>query len=95
MARKMYVGDVGTKIILDIGVPTDGLSGAIFSVLKKVGQAPAAWPAMPYGTTELIHTVGEGEYDVAATYKLQAEVNTGTWSGRSETVEFRIYSHFE
>ncbi|MEE9457462.1 MAG: hypothetical protein V3W11_09975 [bacterium] len=95
MAGKMYVGDVGTKIILDIGVPTDGLSGATFSVLKKIGQAPATWPATPYGTTELIHTVVEGDYDVAATYKLQAKVNTGTWSGRSETIEFRIHGHFE
>lgn len=95
MAGKMYVGDVGAKIILDIGVPTGELDGATFSVLKKVGQAPATWPATPYGTTELIYTVENGDFNIAGTYKLQAEVNTGTWSGRSETVEFRIYGHFE
>lgn len=94
MAGKVYVGDVGTEIILDC--MTD-ISGATTTeiVAQKPNGSRVTWPAQIVESTKLKYVTIQGDLSHPGLWKLQARVVLPDWSGRGETFEVRIYNLFE
>lgn len=93
---KIYVGDIGTEIILDVGQAITGATVSI-AVLKPGATAEVSWAASVHtldGEARYVrHTTVAGDLDVAGLYRLQPVIALadGTWSGRGETVEFLVF----
>jgi hypothetical protein len=91
---KFYVGDVGTKIIVDGG---EDISSATVMRLyvKKPDGVIVTWNAALEGVTKLTYTVQAGDWDIAGRYLLQAYVVTPSWTGRGDTVSFDVTAVFK
>lgn len=90
---KVYVGDVGTVITLDTGVDISAATVREIKVSLPNGRS-ATWSAALSGTTAISFTTIANTLQLAGTYKLQAYVETPTWSGRGETVTLEVYAAF-
>lgn len=93
---KIYVGDIGTDIILDAGQDITGATVSV-SVLKPGATAEATWAGTVYsidGADQYVrHTTIAGDLDVPGVYRVQPVIALadGTWTGRGETAEFRVF----
>jgi hypothetical protein len=93
---KIYVGDIGTEIILDAGQDITGATVSM-AVLKPGTQAEATWPASVQaidGASNYVrHKAVAGDMDEPGLYRVQPVITLadGSWSGRGETAEFRVY----
>ena len=94
MTDKIYVGDVGTEIILDCGVDISSATVKNIQVKKPDGTL-ATWSADIYNTNYLKHTVVTGELDIKGNYSVQSYIESASWSGRGEVSKFRVYDVFE
>lgn len=93
MKSKVYVGDIGTDVILDVG---QDITGATVSIaVRKPSGATVDWPSAVYSATAVRHTTVAGDLDVPGAYRVQPVValSSGDWSGRGETAEFLVYDH--
>lgn len=90
---KIYVGDVGTEIILDCGVDISNATVREIVARKPNGQV-VTWAATASGTTAIKRTVLAGDLDVAGRWMLQAKVATPAWSGLGETFSIIVYNAF-
>lgn len=72
---KVYVGDVGTEIHVDVGVPLSDVIETKLLVKKPDGREEE-WDASVEDAAggRLLHVVSAGELDVAGDYKIQAYV---------------------
>lgn len=99
MAGKLYVGDIGTEIILDVGEEIPGASVLIY-VMKPNGFT-SIWSSSVYaidGSSRYVrHTIVADDFDVSGVYLLQPFISIvdGTWSGRGETVKLNVYDHYK
>lgn len=76
----VFVGDVGTEIILDCG--TDVSSATIKNiVVRKPNGAKLTWGAVSEGTNSIKHVTVLGDLDVAGKWELQASISMPTWQG--------------
>lgn len=91
---KIYVGDVGTEIILDCGADISNATVREIVARKPNGQV-VTWAATASGTNAIKRTVQAGDIDVAGRWMLQAKVVTPTWSGLGETFAMTAHSAFE
>ena len=88
-----YAGDIGTKILVDVGIPADDIVSAKL-IVKKPDGTVVEWPASPVlGTTQISYIVQSGDFDQAGRYQLQAFVQTGDWSGYGEITYFYVKNH--
>jgi hypothetical protein len=90
---KIYIGDVGTEIILDCGVSLADAS-LLEIRAKKPSGAAVAWPATLEAPNSLKHVILSGELDESGVWALQAYVVTPTWSGRGETVRMTVSGEY-
>ncbi|EHJ49035.1 hypothetical protein DFW101_3035 [Solidesulfovibrio carbinoliphilus subsp. oakridgensis] len=89
MAGTVYQGDVGLEIVLDCGCDVSGAVGAAVAVRTPSG-AVVAWPAETAaagggGVTCLRCLTRAGDLAEAGTYRLQASLTLGGWTGRGRT----------
>lgn len=76
----VFVGDVGTEIVVDCG--TDVSSATVRSiVIRKPNGAMEVWPAVADGTTAIKHVTVDGDLDVPGVWKLQAAIEMPGWKG--------------
>lgn len=93
---KIYVGDIGTEIILDAGQTITGATVSM-AVLKPGATAETPWAGTVYtidGATRYVrHTTIAGDLDVPGVYRVQPVIALadGTWTGRGETAEFHVF----
>lgn len=88
---KVYIGDVGTEILLDTEVDLTGNTSLQISVRKPDGTN-TLWNATQVGSTSVIKFVTlANSLDIAGTWKLQAKVVIPLWSGHGETFAFNVY----
>lgn len=92
MANKIYVGDIGTEILLDTGVNIT--TATVHNIkYKKPDGTTGTWTGTVKDFTKISYTVQAADLDQAGTYTLQAYVvMVGYWSG--ETVTFIVYGDF-
>lgn len=93
MAGRIYVGDIGTVILIDMGTDISDATTTNINVRKKGGDV--VWSASISGTNYLTYTIEEDDLDVAGTYYLQPYIVTPSWTGRGETVTMEVFEVFK
>jgi hypothetical protein len=82
LATSVFMGDVGTEIIVDCGA--DITTATVRSiVVRKPSGVKVIWPAEMLTSTMIKYTVLEGDLDIPGKWKLQAyvEMPSGKWFG--------------
>jgi hypothetical protein len=94
MGNKVYVGDIGTTLILDTN---EGIADATVTDIKvKKGDGTiATWSGSLSGTELITYTIVDGDFSCPGIYKVQTHVTKPGWSGLGETAEFQVYAAFE
>lgn len=95
MDGKIYVGDEGTVIEVDMGEDISTATVTKFYVYKP-GGTTATWTATIYNSNYLRYTIVTDDLDEAGTYYVQPylEFPSG-WKGKGETVNFKVYDSFK
>jgi len=94
MSEKVYVGDIGTIIEIDM---QENISTATDQRLdiKKPDGTETVWTVTIYNSTYLRHTIATLELDLKGVYHIQPYMKIGTWTGRGNTVNLTVHDHFE
>ena len=87
---KIYVGDVGTEIILDCGVDLTTATSVAIKVKKPSTTQSVTWAATVLSPNSIRYITSTGDINVSGLYKLQAIVSMPGWSGAGETVELYV-----
>lgn len=94
---KIYLGDIGLAVIVDVGQDVSGATECSLEVRKPNGDQ-VSWSAVPHtvsGETNFLRYVTtEGDLDVCGRYLVQAYVSLLSWSGYGETTSFKVYPRF-
>jgi len=91
---KVYVGDIGTAIVLECGVDISG--GSAYNVaVKKPDGTEVTWTGALEGTTQVKYTTIAGDLDQAGEYLLQPALTLSGWIGRGETAKLSVHRHWE
>lgn len=90
---KVYVGDIGTAIVLDTGTNL-GTATAFSIEVRKPSGAVVSWAATVVETTKLRFVTVSGTLDEAGSWAMQAKVAlpSGLWLG--ETATMTVYRPF-
>jgi hypothetical protein len=90
---KVYVGDIGTEIILDCG---SDISAATVRKIKakKPNGSTVEWTASASGTNGIKYATLTGDLSMAGVWYLQAYVETAAWKGLGETFELVVSPEF-
>lgn len=91
---KIYVGDIGTEIILDTGVDLSSATSLKIAVKKGDGSV-GEWAATIFETTKVKHVSADGDLNVSGLYSFQAKIVTPSWSGLGSTATVRVYEPFK
>lgn len=97
--RKIYVGEIGKRIKVKVGISLANLSAATLYVEKPDGSTAVEWSASVLGNVEdgwVYHDTIEGELSVQGTYRLYAKVvfaDGRTYFG--ERTFFNVYTPSE
>lgn len=86
---KYYVGDIGTEIIVDTCSDISAATEMKLSVEKPDGEV-VEWSGTLYDTTNIKYVVQDGDFDQSGEYTLQSYVEISGWSGRGNSVTFRV-----
>ncbi len=94
MGNKVYVGDIGTVIILDTNEAIADATVTNIAVRKGDGTI-TTWLGSLSGTERITYTIVDGDFSCSGIYKVQSQVTKPGWSGLGETAEFQVYAAFE
>ena len=90
-------GDVGLEILVDCKEDIAGAASPALAVRTPSG-AVRRWPAtvevVGQTATHLRYVTGPGDLAEAGTYRLQASLGLGDWSGSGRTAQFVVRPHF-
>lgn len=93
MADTIYQGDVGLEILVDCGRDITGATDAALLVRTPSG-AVRLWAAEVADTSSLRYRTRAGDLAEPGTYRLQASLSTGDWTGLGRTSSFRVTPKF-
>ena len=93
---RIYVGDVGTKVIVMCGEDLSAATKTSIKVRKPGVKAEIEWPAQvdQAKPAEMYYFAQAGDFDVVGQYALQAYVELPTWRGHGETVLLDVRKRF-
>jgi|LGVE01.1.fsa_nt_gb hypothetical protein len=94
MGNKIYVGDIGTVIVLDTNEDISSATTTDIKVKKGDGTT-ATWTGLLFGSDSVTYTIVDGDLSCPGTYKVQTYIVMTSWSGLGETAEFHVYDEFE
>jgi len=92
--EKPYVGDIGLTIIIDMQEDMESATNITFEVRKPDGQEVSWEGIQVFETTKLKYITQEGDLDVAGIYNIQPKLTLGNWTGKGNTVSFRVYEKY-
>jgi hypothetical protein len=92
---KYYVGDVGTKVIIDVCVDITTATIRQIKVKKPVSGSTVIWSGGLEETTKISYFVRPGDFDEEGWYYVQAYVEMPGWTGHGETAKFRVTPRFQ
>ncbi len=97
MGNKVYVGDVGTAIVVDCGYDISEATDTSLKVRLPDGTS-VTWAAEIHAidgeTRYLRYVTKAGDFQAAGNYRLQASLTLNGWSGLGETASFTVYSAY-
>lgn len=91
---KVYVGDTGTAIVLDVGQSLAGALAVSVEAQKPNGEA-VSWTGAVFESTKVRFVTQAGSLDAPGVWRLQARVvlPSGTWLG--EMAKLTVYKPFD
>jgi hypothetical protein len=92
MADRIYVGEVGTIIDVDMGVDISLASAYELRVRKPDGTEVIWAPAILSGGQTLEYITETGDLDIAGDWIIQPWLEIGTWIGYGDPVNLVVYS---
>lgn len=97
MADKMYVGDIGTALVANIGADIEGATDTKLLVQKPDGTE-VEWLADVFeidGDKNYLRYLTEaGDFDQAGRYRVQSKLTKDGWDGKGETAKIKVYAKF-
>ena len=90
---KIYKGDIGTVLIVDVKTDISDATKLSLKVLDPDGIS-REWAGTLEGTTKIRYVVVEGDLNKVGIYKVQPYIERPGWTGRGETVEFFVNEVF-
>ena len=97
MQDSIYQGDVGLEILVDC---QEDIAGAVAPALavRTPSGAVRLWPAtvavIGQTASHLRYITGPGDLGEAGTYRVQASLELGDWSGSGRTAQFVVRPRF-
>lgn len=91
---KVYVGDVGTELIADVGASLTGATLLRIDVQKPAGTVVQV-AATALGDTSIKGVAPAGLFSEAGVYRLQSVVAFGAVAQRGETSLLRVYAEYQ
>ncbi len=90
---KIYVGDIGTDILLYTGVDISGQT-TLQIKYKKPNNTTGAWTASVDDNTRAKYTTVADDLDIPGEWELQVYTVLSAWTGHSETVKMFVFPLF-
>lgn len=87
---KIFVGDIGTYIILDMQVDISLATNLNFKVVKP-DETEEDWEPEIYNERYLRYQTVEGDLNVSGRYDIQPSLTIGDWTGSGNPVKFIVY----
>lgn len=85
----VFVGDVGTSIVLDCGVSVANASVRQIRVKKPNGRK-LTWSAVLDSTNAIKYVTTAGDLDVEGVWLLQAYIELPSWKGLGEVAQMTV-----
>jgi len=89
----VFVGDVGTVLLFDVGIDTaDIISAKIY--YQKPDSTSGYWDAtLVASSTQIKYIIQSGDFNIAGTYTFQPWLELADWSGYGTTSTLKVYDH--
>lgn len=85
----VFVGDIGTEIVLDCG--TNVSAATVRSIVaRKASGVKVTWTAQADGLNSVKYVTTSGDLDVAGVWKLQAYIEMPGWKGYGEITPLTV-----
>jgi len=94
IAQKIYVGNIGTIIDIDMGEDVSQATELSWNIRRPDG-GETTWTPQVYDTTFLRYVLQVGDVSLAGVYHIQPKLTLGSWVGFGSAVELRVYALFE
>jgi hypothetical protein len=91
--NKIYIGDIGTLISVNMGEDISAAEDVVFKV-KKPDNTEVEWAAEIGDDDVLEYTVAEGDLDQAGVYYINPHLTLGDWTGSGDTVKFTVLNKY-
>lgn len=87
---KIFVGDIGTEIVVDCGEAITGATSLKLRVKKPNGSL-VEWIGSIKTNTSFKYIVQSGDFSIPGVYIMQAHVTLPDWEGSGEIVEIIVF----
>ncbi len=85
----VFVGDVGTEIVLNCGV--DVSTATVRNIIARSPDGTkSTWSAVADGSKAIKHVLVDGDLDLPGSWKLQAYVEMPGWKGYGEVAVLTV-----
>lgn len=91
---KIYAGDVGTKIKVDMGESMVGATALSFEI-QKPNQKPVTFTPVTINGNFLEYITVANDIDLVGDWDMNPKLTLGSWSGLGETVSFEVFAKFK
>jgi len=89
---KIYAGDDGTRVILNMGADMSLASAITIQVKNPLGVI-SSWPAVVGADKNTIeHITSSADIPLAGKYKLQAHLTLPGWTGMGDVTTLKVYA---
>lgn len=89
MTSPVFVGDIGTEIVLDCGQTITGAT-KLEIVARRPDGTNVTWTASADTTTAIKYATQANDLNQAGDWKLQAYIETASWKGRGAIVTLTV-----
>lgn len=94
MSGKIYKGDIGTKIKINVG--ENIVTATIRKIkYKKPSGITGEWNALLEGTNYMYYITIANDINEKGIWLVQAYIELPDWKGHGETANFIVYDLFE
>lgn len=94
MANKVYVGDIGT--IIEVNMQEDISSATVTQLnIKKPGGIEVTWDGEIYNNNFIRYTITDGDLDVSGLYQVAPYIEIGNWKGLGEGSKFLVWEKYQ
>lgn len=93
--QKVFIGDVGTLVEIDMQDSMTGATDLSFYVRKPDGTDHIWTPISINNITFLRYTAQAGDWDQEGIFRIHPHLTVGSWTGLGNPVEIEVYREYE